>query len=72
MHYIPRLVLEVLTVSMALAVMFAISNIVYPVKNTSRAFLVGAILGALFHVGCELAGINRWYIHNGAASRLVR
>jgi hypothetical protein len=71
MHYIPRLLLEIFTVSMALAVMLTITNIIYPIQNTSRAFLVGAVLGALFHLGCELLGVNVWYIRNGAARQLI-
>ena len=38
-------------------------------SSAVQAAVLGFVLGAFFHIMCEISGINKWYCTNGAACR---
>ena len=59
-----RVILEAVFVAIGLVVLFSIVCSVYNYK-TNRSLLINvAVSGALFHVLCEVSGLNRWYVKN--------
>ena len=62
-----RLLFEAGFVGAALAVLLLISlRVAQPVSNRD-ILILGFVLGALFHIVCELTGINKQYCKTGRA-----
>lgn len=62
-----QLVLEIVIVALALALALAAVAAVWPVTTMWRGFATGLILGALFHLGFEIVGLNAMYCRVGHA-----
>ncbi len=66
-----QLAIEVVIVAVSLAGAMAAVAWLLPgwLRGVPRAALVGLVLGALFHLGFELTGLNAMYCRVGAACR---
>ena len=65
-----KVFLEAAVVGAMLAVIMLIANSVYPLKSATSILAVSFVVGVLFHLGCEVTGINKWYcVHGAACSR---
>ena len=63
MPYATQLATEAVVVGAALIPLFFIVN--SQIRNQSAALFVS---GAAFHLLCEVTGLNKWYLTNGASS----
>ncbi len=52
--------LEALVVGLCLALMIYAGTLVVP-RGTMYTVLVAFVCGAMFHIVCEVSGINAWY-----------
>jgi ABC-type arginine/histidine transport system permease subunit len=63
-------IVEAIVVGGGLAVLMAVAHAMgHRPSSVGQAALLGFIMGAFFHIACELSGINKWYCMNGAACR---
>ena len=62
-----NVLIEALAVGAMTAVALAIARIITPINTTTKALLVGFVIGVLFHYTCQISGINAWYCKHGAA-----
>ena len=61
---ITRVGIEAFVVGLGLVVIFQFVCTMYKYR-TNQSLLVNVFVsGALFHVLCELSGLNRWYVDN--------
>ena len=51
---------EALVVGVCLAAMFYAGTLVAP-RGTMYTVMVAFVCGALFHIACEVSGVNEWY-----------
>ena len=63
MSYATQLATEAVVVGVALIPLFLLVN--SQIRNQSAALFVS---GAAFHLLCEVSGLNKWYLSNGASS----
>jgi len=63
MSYATQLATEAVAVGALLIPVFLLVN--SQIKNQSAALFVS---GAAFHLLCEVTGLNKWYLTNGASS----
>lgn len=62
-----NLLIEALAVGAMTAVALAIARRITPIDSTNKALLVGFVIGVIFHLMCQVSGINAWYCKHGAA-----
>ena len=67
--YVSMVLVEALIVGIVLAASLTVSDILVPITNAQTAALTGLVVGALVHVGFEVAGANAWYCRKGASCR---
>jgi hypothetical protein len=56
----PLVLLEALVIGAFLALMLYAGLLVAP-RGTATTVLVAFICGAMFHIACEVFGLNEWY-----------
>ncbi len=62
-----KLLVEALAVGAMTALALAIARLITPITTIREALIVGFVIGFLFHLGCQVSGINAWYCKHGAA-----
>lgn len=70
MKYVQQVGLEALTVGLIFAIMMASAMCAYSGAFDKSLAVIAFAVGAFFHIGCEVSGVNRWYCANGAACRM--
>jgi hypothetical protein len=68
-----RFLIEVLVVSVGLGGLFAIvweglRRALPDLSPTAQVYSSVVLAGGLFHIVCEVSGVNRWYLDNGVAA----
>jgi hypothetical protein len=62
-----NLLIEALAVGAMTALALCIARLVTPISTIREALIVGFVIGVVFHLGCQVSGINAWYCKHGAA-----
>ncbi len=58
---ISTILIEAIVVGILLIIVFEFTKYLLP---TSSSFIQLFVCGALFHILCEISGINIWYVKN--------
>ena len=61
---IERVAIEALVVGLGLVLIFQLVCTMYKYKTSKSLLINVGSSGAIFHVLCELTGLNRWYVNN--------
>lgn len=62
-HYEEQVAMEALSVGVMTAGLSNLLEKIFPRLSPSLRLV---LVGALFHIGAEASGMNRWYLFNGA------
>lgn len=65
--YIMRVLLEAASVGAMLAPLVLLGTKMIDTRDATQVLLLGFLLGFLFHLFCEMIGLNGWYCRFGAA-----
>lgn len=62
-----QVLIEAITVGAMLAPLLLAGTMLIDITSSTQILLLGLILGILFHLFCEMVGLNAWYCRFGAA-----
>lgn len=65
MEYETQLIIEVFSVG---AMTAAVGRTLQRTLPSASPFAILLLTGAVIHIGCEVSGLNEWYLTHGAAA----